>query len=101
MNHGLLQVAVADVRPDDRVDEELEAVRRRRRVRAADVFDGEVAVEQEQAAGFVRRFVTSVRRDLGAKLGRHYHQSVRSIEVATSSASQKPALRYFQPASAR
>src|SRR5205807_3412145 len=37
----------------------------------------------------------------GSHLGRDYHQTVRSIERSTSSASQKSAERYFQPPSAR
>src|SRR4051794_37854731 len=103
VHDGLVELAVADVGPLQRIEEELEAVRGRRRVRRAHVLDRDVAVEQQQAAAFVRRFLLSVRSDRVADLRRDYHQRVCSIDCSTASASmsQNSALRYFQPASAR
>src|SRR5438067_6280845 len=97
----LLEVRVADVRPAPGVEVELEAVRRRRGVLRGHIVDRAVAVEQEQAARLVRSLRARVFRDLRTDACGHYHHSVRSIAVSTSSVFQKSALRYFQPASAR
>src|SRR5579872_7125569 len=90
-----------DLRPRERIEVELEAIRGCRLVHGAHVLDGSVAVEQEQPAGLVRRFVSRVRGDRVADRLRDYHHSVRSIDSPTSAADQKSALRYFHPPSAR
>src|SRR5258706_5807974 len=100
VHDDLIDVPIADVGPDARIEVELESVRRGRLVRAAHVFDGLVAVDQQQPARFVRRFVLRMRHDFGANRGRNYHHRVLSIDVSTSSAFKKSALRYFHPASA-
>ena len=66
MNDALIDVAVADVGPDARVEVELETVRGGRLVRAAYVRDGLLAVEQQQPARLVWCFLLRVRDDLGA-----------------------------------
>src|SRR6266566_3463780 len=52
-------------------------------------------------AGLVRRLGPRVLLERGAHLGSDHHQRSASISPSTSSASQKEAERYFQPASAR
>ena len=107
MDDRLVEVAVAEIRPHDRVQAQLEVVRRRRRVLSGDVFDRDEAfgllLEQEKPAGLVRELGLCVRDDRGPHDGRDHHQMVVSIDSATSSSgtSQKSALRYFQPPSAR
>jgi hypothetical protein len=54
VHDGLLEVAVAEVGPDDGVEPELEVVRARGGVLAGDVLDGGVPLEQEEPAGLVR-----------------------------------------------
>src|SRR6476619_3080086 len=80
---------------------ELEAVRRGGCVAAADVALGDAVAEHDEPAGLVRRLGLRVGAQLRPDLGRDHHQTVRSIDSATSSASQKSADRYFQPPSAR
>src|SRR5437868_15232915 len=90
-----------DLRPAHGIEEELEPVRRRSLVHRGDVLDGAPVLEQQQAARLVRSLGSGVGGDGLADRRRDYHQSVRSIEPQTSPASQKSALRYFQPPSAR
>src|SRR5690348_5539390 len=90
-----------DLRPAHGVEIQLEAVRRGGLVHGRDVLDGSPVLEEQQAAGLVRRLGAGMGRDRVAHRRRDYHQSVRSIEPPTSSALQKSALRYFQPPSAR
>src|SRR6185312_12517939 len=56
--------------------------------------------EDEHAAALVRRLLGGVGVELGADVGRDYHQSVLSIDSSTFSARQKSPERYFQPPSA-
>jgi len=94
-------VAVVLEEPELGAHVELEAVRRRGGVPAALVSLGDAVLEDDQPACFVRLFLARMLHHRPAHGGGHlYHQSVRSIDVATSSALQKSALRYFQPASA-
>src|SRR6188472_3736085 len=99
----LLEIAVADIRPGDGIQAELEEVRRRRGVLAGHVLDGLVAVEEQEPAGLVRKLGAGVLGDRRPHRGRDHHQTVDSIDCSTpaSGASQKSALRYFQPPSAR
>src|SRR5687767_8721410 len=83
------------------LDLELEPVRALGGVAAADVALGDAVTEGDEAARLVRRLLLRVLAQLRAHLLRDYHQTVRSIDAATSSASQKPAEISFQPASAR
>src|SRR2546423_13775698 len=100
VDDSLLELAVADVRPALGIDEQFEAKGRRRCVLTADVFHRDVAVEQEEAAGLVGILLARVCSDLGAHTVGDHHHSERSIDDSMSSADQKSALRYFQPASA-
>src|SRR4051794_23366284 len=93
-------VTVVLEEPDRRVDLELVAVRRRQTVAPADVPVGDAVAEDEHAAALVRRFLLRMRAQLRADLGRHYHQSVASIDSSTSSSNQNGADRYFHPPSA-
>src|SRR5215203_2795799 len=80
---------------------EFEPVGGGRSVAAPDVAFGDTAVEHDETAGLVRRLLLGVSAQLGPNLGRDHHQTVFSIDSATSSASQNSAERYFQPPSAR
>src|SRR6266536_568773 len=94
-------VAVVLGEPHLRVVElELEAVGRGRRVTAGDVSLGDPVAKEDQPTGLVRRFSLGVSSECLPHRGGHYHQTVRSIDASTSSASQKSAERYFQPPSA-
>src|SRR3954470_3227430 len=95
-------VAVVLGEPQLRVRQlELESIRRRRLVRPRLVALRPPVAKEEQPARFVRRFALGVRDELCAHAAGDHHQTVCSIEASTSSASQKSADRYFQPASAR
>src|SRR5437773_5404667 len=83
------------------VELQLEAVRRRGRVPPRLVPLGPAVADQDEAARFVGRLALGVRHELCTHLVGNHHQTKRSIDPSTSSASQKSALRYFQPASAR
>src|SRR3954452_7210595 len=83
------------------VELQLEAVRRRCRVAPRFVAFGAAVSQQHEAAGLVRRLALRVLDERGADVRRNHHQTVRSIACSTSSASQKSADRYFQPASAK
>ena len=63
----LVDVSLADVRPHDRIEAELEEVRRRGGVFGWDVLDGNVLLEQEEAAGLVRELGAGVLADGGWK----------------------------------
>src|SRR4029453_7256559 len=80
---------------------ELEAVRRRGGVPPWDVTLGNAVAEENQPTCFVGSFCLRVSSECRPCSGRHYHQTLRSIACSMSSASQKPADRYFQPASAK
>ena len=87
-------VAVVLSEPDLRVVElELEAVRGRRSIAAGLVVLGDAVPQQHEAARFVRSFGLGVRDEPLPDLGGDHHQTVRSIAVSTSSASQKSADR--------
>ena len=85
-------VAVVLGEPHVRVLElELEPVRGRGRVPAGLVPLCAAVAEEDDAAGLVRRFTLGVRSELCAHALGNHHQTVRSIAVSTSSASQKSA----------
>src|SRR5215212_1189594 len=94
-------VAVVLEEPDFRIDLELEPVGRRGEVPARLIALRLAVAEQDQAARLVRRLGAGVFFEGGADLGADHHQRSASISPSTSSASQKDAERYFQPASAR
>src|SRR3954466_473139 len=101
MEDGELVAVVFGV-PDLRIVElELEAVRRRRGVASRLVALGAAVAQQHEPAGLVRCFLLRVHDKGRPHLRRNHHQTVRSIECSTSSASQKSADRYFQPPSAK
>src|SRR5215211_2465170 len=87
--------------PDLGVDLELEAVGRGGAVAAGHVALGASVAEEQQPARLVRVLRARVLLERGADLRRDHHQTVRSIDVSTSAASQKSADRYFQPPSGR
>src|SRR5262249_10178316 len=93
-------VAVVLEEPELRIDVELEAVRRRGAVAPALVPFGDAAAQDDQATRFVRVLRLRVRDKPPAHGGRDHHHRLRSIDASMSSAVQKSALRYFQPASA-
>src|SRR5918999_1477804 len=64
------------------------------------VRDGRAGAQEDQPAGLVRRFGAGVLLEGAPHRGGDYHQTLRSIERSTSSASQNCADRYFQPPSA-
>src|SRR4029453_7892460 len=82
---------------------EAEAIRARRLVYPGAVLDWGSVLEDDQPAGLVRQLGARVLGDRRPHRGRDHHQTVVSIDSATrsSGASQKSALRYFQPPSAR
>ena len=80
---------------------QLEPVRRGGVVDPRHVPLGDAVLEDEQPARLVRRVRPRRAPDRQARRVGDYHQTVRSIDSSTSSASQKSAERYFQPASAR
>src|SRR5205823_9006806 len=94
-------VAVVLEKPDLRIDLQLEAVGRCGPVPTRLVALGFPAGEDDDAAGFVRRFGLRVPFERCPHLGADHHQRSASISRSTSSASQNEAERYFQPASAR
>src|SRR6266511_6027729 len=101
MEHGDLVPLVLRV-PDLRIVElKLEAVRRRVSFALRLVTLGTPGTQQHEPASLVRRLSLRVRDERGAHVGRDHHQMVCSIDLSTSSASQKAADRYFQPPSAR
>src|SRR6476619_3777170 len=94
-------VAVVLEEPNGGIDVQLEAVRGGRTVAAGFVAFGLAVTEDDDTAGLVRRLGPRVLLERAAHLGSDHHQRSASISPSTSSASQKEAERYFQPASAR
>src|SRR4051812_50119592 len=93
MEDDLLDV-VRDLRPHERVDVQLVAVRRRELVHAADVLDRDTVADEDEAAALVRRLLLGVRAQLRAHLRRDHHQSTAP---SISSPVQNGAERDFQP----
>src|SRR5918996_623199 len=83
------------------VDVELEPVRGLGVVAARGVVVGHAGAEGDHSAGLVRLLCAGVLGELRTDRPGDYHQTERPIASSTSSASQKPAERYFQPPSAR
>src|SRR5688500_9369680 len=78
---------------------QLEAVRRRRGVATRDVPLRDAVAQEDEAARLVRELGLRMLDERLPDLAGNYHQTVRSIDVSTSSESQKSAERYFHPAS--
>src|SRR5919106_6726714 len=93
-------VALVLEEPDLGVDLELEPVRGLRSIAAPHVLVRDSVAHQQDSTRLVGGLRLGVLRQCPPNFGGHYHQTVRSIDRSTSSASQKSAERYFQPASA-
>src|SRR5947209_2491297 len=93
-------VAVVLEEPQAGIGLELETVRRRGGVATALVALRDAVAHDDEPARLVRLLGARVSDELGTHLLGDHHQSVRSMDCSTSSAFQKSALRYFQPASA-
>src|SRR3954452_14677808 len=95
-------IALVLQEPVLRLGLQLEAVGARGRVAAGDVALRDSAPERDQAARLVRGLRLGVSAQLGADLdGDHHQTAASSSSSACASSCQKPADRYFQPASAR
>src|SRR5437868_7572982 len=95
-------VAVVLREPDLRVVElELEPVRRRRAVPARLVPLGPAVAEEDEPAGFARRFPLRVRDELRAPAPGNHHPTVPSLAMSTPPALQQSADPSPQPAAPR
>src|SRR5215216_7316690 len=100
MKDGKL-VAVVLREPDLRIVQfELEPVGRGCGVSAGDVPLGDSVPAKDEAARFIGSLGFGVSGECATHRAGNYHQTVRSMDASTSSASQKSAERYFQPPSA-